>query len=570
MSNEPNSTDWISAVSSLAAAVIGVMTLLTVYVGAMQILSENRIYRHGLSWMSLGPWQAMVAKRTLFGLQRQISAPRVSIKVLTQMKRGEYEMQDASELVNGIVPMHWTGKDLVSVCSILGFQSHGAKPSFSLPMPLPMRWSGPLGWLQFRASANGCVAEFRRRRELRNQISGDSHDYYKRQPSPPCNPDAFRSRLWNSIGGFALDKSEALYLSGPDGEESEEEDGDEEEPTDEQLSRELASKDMRSPPSAVMHDKMDSSSRKQILWECDGILSTVSHGELAYSRGLSILDCYEYDCKYTMAKKIDKSIYIYHLGDIYMNKKLLGLMKRALLLLRPDGFYFSPTTNLDKDLGQAYKHSEKLSKEREKIFPEAFIEKMAGKKKTPLKQAVSTSSSSPSEELTNKGTNDATKCIANAMDLCNELQEMRKKRVGGFSVDDMQLMAKAAALLLPDPGEQDLVWAILYYPKISADVLKQLKMEDVETFFNIAVIVKDHVVYCGPWVWADGEPTAPDDNTWYRGYYNIPFIADNIFTGKQLVAAITKVFLTYYWIDLRWVTDVVAYDTTMPQSVFMC
>ncbi|KAF2968908.1 hypothetical protein GQX73_g4673 [Xylaria multiplex] len=662
MADEPNSTDWISASASLAATIIGVMTLLTVYVGAMQILSENRMYRHGLSWRSLGPWQAMVAKRTLFGLQRHISTPRVNIKLLIQKewdplrltfplgfprskdvekadnvqakaswvnfmqalnlspteRRDEYEIQDASELVNGIVPMHWTGKDLVGICSILGFQSHEDKPSFVSPMSLPMQWSGPLGWLQFRASANGCVAEFRRRMELHNQISAGVHSYYKPQLSLSGSPDALRSRLWNSISGFALDKNETLFLGGAARKRRPQEDEDEEEATDDQMFRELMSKDMpqedimrklfgksESRPKAlrrevernasgmsrrtahrldndipdfldaVMHDEMDSSDRKQVLRTCDGLLSVTVQGELAYSRGLSVKDCYEYDRKYTVAEDIDKNIYPYNLGDLYMDEELLGLMKRALLLLLPDGFYFSPGQYLYCDLCEVYQHIEDLSNARKKIFPESFIEERA-EKEISLKQAATTSSSTPSstaspspnDKLVDKGVDGVIKCIANSMKLCNELQETRKKKRACFSVDDMQLMAKAAALLLSVAGEQDLVWAVLYCPTISSDVLKQLEMEDVETFLDIIVTVRDCVIYCGPWT-ADGEPTT-DENTWHRRYDNVPFVADGSFTGKQLVAAVTIVFITYYWIEKRWNTDVAAYDMTMPQSVLMC
>src|SRR5699024_10074288 len=61
-----------------------------------------------------------------------------------------YHMSAQPTLVNGIAPMRWAGKDLVGICAMLGFQSFEQRPSFKEPMKLPMQWSGPLGWLQFR------------------------------------------------------------------------------------------------------------------------------------------------------------------------------------------------------------------------------------------------------------------------------------------------------------------------------------------------------------------------------------------------------------------------------------
>jgi len=124
-------------------------------------------------------------------------------------------MQPAAELVNGVVSMHWTGKDLVGICSILGFHSHEDSPSFKSPMLLPMQRTGPLGWLQFRSSADGCIAEFRRRMNLHNQISSELHTHYCKR-SLTLSREILRSALWNSINGFALDDGRTLFLGGTD------------------------------------------------------------------------------------------------------------------------------------------------------------------------------------------------------------------------------------------------------------------------------------------------------------------------------------------------------------------
>jgi hypothetical protein len=124
-------------------------------------------------------------------------------------------MQSEPDLVNGIVPMRWKGRDLVAISSMLGFQSYEKKPSHQRPMPLPMQWSGPLGWLQFRASSDGCIVEFRRRRSLRDQLSGESHDYYNKL-KVELKTRSLKERLWQSIGGLCLDNGDLLYLGGAD------------------------------------------------------------------------------------------------------------------------------------------------------------------------------------------------------------------------------------------------------------------------------------------------------------------------------------------------------------------
>lgn len=175
-----STTDVISAVSGVVSTIVVVVTLLTVYLGAMQLLSQSRMHRAGLSWRSLGLWQSTVAKSRLFGLQRRIVTASISPKMLVQkswtpsltfpigfsryhfIEHGErfqaktswvnllqalglsphdnefFELQDASESINGVVPMRWTGQDFVGICSVLGFQSHEDTPSFYSQMPLPM------------------------------------------------------------------------------------------------------------------------------------------------------------------------------------------------------------------------------------------------------------------------------------------------------------------------------------------------------------------------------------------------------------------------------------------------
>jgi len=260
-------TDWLSAVSGLVAAVIALITLFTVYVAALQLLSQRKAYRHSLSYSALGTWRNKVFKSSLFGLRGSVSTPSVSLAKLIEerwnpafafplgipstkpkkratfrdIEKGKssqvlaragwvnfmqglglsckddkfFEMQYETALLNGCVPMRWRGPDLVGICAMLGFQSHEKTPSFSTPMSLPMQWSGPLGWVQFRGGFEGCVAEFRRRTIMINQLSEDIHKHYK--TSDLTSQSTLVSRLCYSLGGLCanVNGSDNLFYIGP-------------------------------------------------------------------------------------------------------------------------------------------------------------------------------------------------------------------------------------------------------------------------------------------------------------------------------------------------------------------
>jgi hypothetical protein len=260
-------TDWVSAVSGLVAAVIALVTLLTVYAAALQLLSQRRAYRHSLSYSALGPWRSKALTSSLFGLRTSVSTPSISLAKLIEQrwnpafafplgisrmkpkKRASsrdvekaesplvlarsgwvnfmqglglsskeekfFEMQFEAALLNGCVPMRWRGPDLVGICAMLGFQSHEKTPSFSSPMELPMQWSGPLGWVQFRDGFEGCVAEFRRRTIMIDQLSEDIHNYY--QTSGLEKNSTLIPRLCYSLGGLCVDVNgeDHLFYIGP-------------------------------------------------------------------------------------------------------------------------------------------------------------------------------------------------------------------------------------------------------------------------------------------------------------------------------------------------------------------
>lgn len=268
---------------------------------------------------------------------------------------GFYHMSTQANLVNGIVPMRWAGKDLVGICTMLGYQSCEEKPSFKNPMQLPTQWSGPMGWLQFRPSPVGCVVEFRRRGIIDNQLSPELHDFYENVPRKH-EPHCLRSRLWRSINGMSLRNGKALYLGGVDREDigrgvknafeqledkmgelggllkkmkersmaprdalaDEAQGGDglfdelmEGAFSDEEIARKLrfgepekakpsatqdADKDDLTAIPEFLRDTLEKGKEgmKEVLMRCRGLLSTVVEGELAHSRGLNITDSVEY------------------------------------------------------------------------------------------------------------------------------------------------------------------------------------------------------------------------------------------------------------------------------------
>lgn len=164
-SNSVSPSDWISAVCAVIATVIALVTVVTVYVAARQLLNEHRAYQLGLSFDSLGPWRSKVKTKKHMGLQQEIASPFLSIPALVKQKwepnlafpvgfsglgdspqvdsekevdaekalagaswvnfmqalgisphdTALYRMRGQSALVNGIIPMRWTGRDLVSI-----------------------------------------------------------------------------------------------------------------------------------------------------------------------------------------------------------------------------------------------------------------------------------------------------------------------------------------------------------------------------------------------------------------------------------------------------------------------
>lgn len=58
--------DSTSAIASIVAALVALVTILTVYAAAIQILSQKQQYELGVSHNALGPWRSKVVRRVHF------------------------------------------------------------------------------------------------------------------------------------------------------------------------------------------------------------------------------------------------------------------------------------------------------------------------------------------------------------------------------------------------------------------------------------------------------------------------------------------------------------------------
>ncbi|KAI0446544.1 hypothetical protein F4803DRAFT_19308 [Xylaria telfairii] len=675
-------TDWISAITSTIAAAISIITIITVYIAARQLLTEHRAYQMGLSQETLGPWHDKVKTKHLLGLQQEICTPTITLPMLLKQDwrpnfvfpsgthlatpRGHldpekamakaswvnfvealglqpqdnklYHMSAQSTLVNGIVPMRWAGKDLVGVCAMLGFQSFEQRPSFKEPMKLPMQWSGPLGWLQFREGLNGCVVEFRRRAIIANQLPSELHQFYNTQPWT-TESHCLMARLWRSANGFVIMERKALYLGGFDSratqrvkkrtlaevENNTEEfddlmtklqEGPKVKPKkttvspavevgstplplslpeldrmkrendtlfDELMqtsSQEEAMQTLRDPNRAKSKSQTDPDfsiegplkdllqrmrekelGKMEVLTPQEGLLSVVVQGELANSRGLDPESCHEYGRAYLEYSEVDRETFPYRLGDLFMGEGLLKYMKEAMQLLKPDGFYFTPTKWLISDVNEVYTHVEALCDDQEKedgIFP---------------------NDPNPSEWPDWQKDDEI---LRHAMILCNKFQHVRTHSHAYFTVEDMVAVAKASQSLQKTP---DLSWAMLVSPDLFNDLARAFGDPKKWDLLRATVICRDHVLDCTDLMkrcgigrkkgakyatMADNPTPAITDSAAEIMDYEVPLCPDNQFSGRQVLASFLDVMVTYFWKEKSWITDVQFYDHVIPQTITMC
>jgi hypothetical protein len=240
--------DLLQTVASVITTLIGIATLVTVFQAYNEVVSRRQPYKLGVSLKALGSWKSKVDASNWYSLRTSIKSPRISLPKLIKNGFGlrvnlplnhhetswvnfletfdlngnagyeEYvEMEQESGLVRGMVAMRWNGNEFAALCSVLGFQSPPAtNDEHKHPMTLPMIWSGPLGWIYLSASADGCIAQFRPRGRIRNQLPEDLHQAYATFTRPM---EALETRFWHSLGALPIDGKEprAIYLGGADG-----------------------------------------------------------------------------------------------------------------------------------------------------------------------------------------------------------------------------------------------------------------------------------------------------------------------------------------------------------------
>ncbi|KAG0640744.1 hypothetical protein HOY80DRAFT_785304 [Tuber brumale] len=626
------SADWISAICPPIVVVVALLTLIALCFASVRILTRHRL---GPSAESLGPWAPTVVSPSVLPMNMGVMTPTLNVPLLvakdwkpvisipagsehlpksTKMDleasrmvrtetswvkffealgirpgddRGFYQMRYESKSVNGTVPVRWKGPDLAAICSILGFQSIKSKPNTRELMELPTQWSGPLGWLQFRASSDGCIVKYRRRSVIVDQIPLELHNYYRKLDvkSPPFK---LRLRLWQSIGGMCFSDDQVIYLSdtsekmrdrGGNAEGSvdamceehiecqEESSGGElvwrmfgkksnrhKGPRESRMSQ-LSSQftrgisDLLRSPSSDMKGTKGNSREMIVLRPFPGHLSVALAGELVHSRGLENDRPYEYTCSYTDKNEVDK-VCEHKLGRLCMDTHSLGLMKKAVLRIQPDGFYFSPSRLLNLQLAQIWSCASSISETspvQHDIFPISQLNLWVdeGRHGWPTDNA-------PERQL------------YNAIKLINYFQSIKSASHATFTAADMVLISRASASLrgLIGPEGMDLIWAILASPKLFGHLADRITHTTMQDLLYSRLSCKSGRFNFSQMKCSERKLAADE--------IKVELVGDGTFRGIQVVAAFMDVFLNFFWIDSGWVTDVALYDTTMPQSVMMC
>jgi hypothetical protein len=678
--DSPSVADWVSATSSVLAAIIALVTLFTVYVAALQMISQRRKSRHGLSSLYLGPWRSKVVSSSLLKLQTTISTPTVSIQKLRSQKwqpeftfptgfeRGLvrrkslldaekatepflpranwviflqalgltpetetlYDMQFESELIGGTVPMRWRGPDLAAICSMLGFQAAAEQAESREPMTLPSIWSGPLGYLQFRAGFEVCVVEFCRRKDAVHQLGSRFHRHYQGH----FITESMIPQLCHSVGAFCVEKDgrETLFYIGQAMDETwldfifssfdkksetGKDDNNKAEPEpersltddDESLNKallELETASMTSdqilekvwglPPKrekpkpgpeaagvrselwdSIIEEAQKKEQRKKslrtVIEPSPGLLSVLATGELVASRGFPLSSCIEYHRLLIHTSNIDHQTYPFSLGDFRMDRDGLELMRNAILNVKPHGFYLSPSAQLASDLNDIYEHIRTELRKRTQFFSTVTMTGWQGN--TELYWGV---------------------------ELLNEMQRLRATAQTSFSVQDMGALSHAVVRVegaYDAAKHEELVWAMIVCPKLFehlAEFSKTATEDDLADFLRgSARIDEERMEATGlPHLSKDrnnvnddgGEnndnyisdfndenslisSTDAEDSRVRPGTYAVPLCLDGDYAGVQVLGAFLDVCLRYCWIEKCWRTNVHNFGPTIPPTVLM-
>jgi len=698
--------NFVSNISSLTAAVAGVLTLLTVYVAGIQLAARRQLYQLGLSKSSLGLWRGKVVSRPGWhlGMTNHIQAPVVRFanlvkndwqptlastasnpKVHSESKEETlgrignilgaialpaharlvdceaqaalahledddqpdtswvnfldvlgihpchtqlYELQPEPELFKGIVPMRWRGRDFAALCSMLGFQA-ASTASTKTTMELPTQWSGPLGWMQFRASSEGCVVEFRLRmgEGCPTYLPYDTREFFK---SAPVAPMHFVRRAWQSIGGYVYDSLDSttsvgrvglnsppriLFFSGirdkkkvkpPPrtvdellrqvmakkgasdddlrnivlGSQQEQwNDDPANDGSDSEGSRlldglsQLLPSDLGRGPS---QRKAKDSRKLELLTEDLGLLHTVADGTWADTRGLHWRNRVD---EYTRFLITDAELALrgncFRAGNLCIDKtKLLPRVKSALRFLRPDGFYFSPTHLMAADLKDIFEHvmcQLDTFKKSDIFSPNAMNPLQVYRQRQPMPTADVTSKQKHPHEI-----------VLHAATLINAIHFATQNGRNHLRHEEIKLLSNASWMLTgtlqhTGPCAADFEWAVMMSAPLFEHLLKWFGSDDfkLDTEFLGKPCVAIELV--------DGEESTGTirfknkgyvNNMWpserLTGIYTLPLVGKGELDGKAVIYAFLNVLFIYFWvIPLRWSSDVQRYDSTIPLSVTM-
>ncbi|KAF1833155.1 hypothetical protein BDW02DRAFT_570352 [Decorospora gaudefroyi] len=676
--------DWISAVSGLVAAVITLITLFTVYVAALQLLSERRKYRHSLSHMALGPWRPKVLSSSLFGFRTSVSTPFVSLAKLMELKWSpqlefplgipnqiprkrlyfrdiekadetkilaqsswvtfmqglgisptdttRFDMRFESSLLAGCVPMRWRGPDLVGLCAMLGFVSHEATPSFSSPMPLPLQWTGPLGWMQFRDGSQGCVAEFRRRNDMTDQLSKEASQYFQNQAAgTSCS---LIPRLCHALGGLCItvDGQDRLFYVGPQDFErtihffleawkkSAEEDQDKSKDEDAKSENSSATNDNEHENDSDSSFSSEASSTRELfddiekksmpdeeilekLWGVQhvdlkrrglGVKKGELRGDLLKSapdemrkkqrkeRGLKEILI---PCPGLLSVVIQGEMATTYGLDISSCVEYHRIFSLDDNLTGRDYPYHLGNMYMDRDTLKLFKNALlRFKPDGFYLCPTGVLNADINDVYTHVKGGLfGTEQIFPDIALADWNDNDD---LYWAVKLCKEMQVKRRKARATFSIKDMTIISRASERLQRHPSSPDLFWALLVCPALFTDLRTRLGSLDATTLKLLLVSdlrIEKEVLVCPELadVAKESNENVKDDadsdvdavvtgRTGDGGVdYVVPECLDGAFTGARLVAAFLDVCLTFYWIEKMWLSDVCMYTAAIPSTVMM-
>lgn len=148
------------------------------------------------------------------------------------------------------------------------------------------------------------------------------------------------------------------------------------------------------------------------------------------------------------------------------------------------------------------------------------------------------------------------------MALCNKMQNSKIYPVM-FTIADMVIISKASGSLRDIVAESgtDIIWAIIMCHDLFSYLVERFGQMDAKDLLDKTISCKNGILDC-----KSLKPTVREESRTFV----VPLMDDREFSGAQVLAALLDVFLTCFWVEGKWVSDVAVYDSTVPQSVTMC